>query len=594
MRVHIPRKGIEMKTAEQIEIIEYLRYNPNNVQIGAVAGSGKTTTLLWAIRDVFADKRVLVVSFTKKVAENMNKKLAKSGLHLAQAMNMHRIGYRFLSGSGYNIDVDENKMLNIAYALVTRYHKSEDAKMFMKSVDVSRVAALTRVVKIRNITDTDVLEIAINHGYDDSDDPTRDATIPAVHEIAYEAIKLSDMMFEQEGICDFDDMIVQPLRLNLPVPREFAGTQVAMIDEVQDLNEAQRALFFRTINSNVQIVSAGDAFQSMFSFAGADADSYDRMMEMMNDHGPTVEKGLSVTFRCALSHVVEAKKYVPHIVAHDGAFEGSMTVIEQDHIQDYLDTDKTSMIISRWNRVLVNAALSMIRHGLIVKVVGKDLDRRILGFGRQAIENWDMGFNFATDFSSALNAYEASRINDMRSQDKPDSRINEVVDLSSCCKIMYREFMSFVNDPSESLRVMESTYTNNHNNFTKYVRDMLVKDKYDVLGMSIHKAKGSEAEQVFILGADDLPYTYDEQSDREFEEEQRIHYVAITRSSDEIYLVNNSDRSGRVVLDVYEGGDDPYKAAMALLGMKDEDEEEDDHFDIPLRAPVMPKSILDD
>ena len=406
-------------------------------------------------------------------------------------------------------------------------------------------------------------------------DPDRPEGIPSIPEVAFETLMISDKMFEEYGICDFDDMIVQPLRLNMDTPDEFDNIEVAMIDEVQDLNQAQRELFFRIVNKNTQIIAAGDPGQAMFRFAGADADSLDQMREMMHLHGRTIDRTLTITFRCPTLHVNELRRYDPDIKAYNGAQQGSITTIEQEHIQDYLETDMSAMLIARWNRTLVNAALSLIKHGLIVKVVGQNLDGRIISFAKQSLENWEVGFDYAINFSSTINAYEAYRINQMRRQEKSESRINEVVDIAACCKIFFREHMYYVNNPQKSTRIMGCTYTPDIKSYNKYVRDMINKDKYDVIAMTIHKAKGSEAEQIFLLGADQMPYTYDGQSDADLEEEKRIMYVAMSRSQRELYLVRTQDISGRIVLDIYEGESDPNLAAMKLLGLIDDDEEEE-------------------
>jgi DNA helicase-2/ATP-dependent DNA helicase PcrA len=63
-----------------------------------------------------------------------------------------------------------------------------------------------------------------------------------------------------------------------------------------------------------------------------------------------------------------------------------------------------------------------------------------------------------------------------------------------------------------------------------------VKDK--VIGMTVHKAKGTENKVVFIIDFTDFPATFS--SDEE--EEKRILYVAVTRAKEKLYLTSSGYR----------------------------------------------------
>lgn len=54
---------------------------------------------------------------------------------------------------------------------------------------------------------------------------------------------------------------------------------------------------------------------------------------------------------------------------------------------------------------------------------------------------------------------------------------------------------------------------------------------------TIHKAKGLEAERVFILKPDLMPHPKAKRG-WEIDQENNLRYVAITRSKRELYLVN--------------------------------------------------------
>jgi len=59
---------------------------------------------------------------------------------------------------------------------------------------------------------------------------------------------------------------------------------------------------------------------------------------------------------------------------------------------------------------------------------------------------------------------------------------------------------------------------------------------------TIHRAKGLEAERVFILNFDELPYFKPNQKYWENLQEENLKYVAITRAMRELYLVRSEKR----------------------------------------------------
>lgn len=61
----------------------------------------------------------------------------------------------------------------------------------------------------------------------------------------------------------------------------------------------------------------------------------------------------------------------------------------------------------------------------------------------------------------------------------------------------------------------------------------------DVLLSTIHRAKGLEAERIFLLNPDEMPLKWSNQQAWELEQEYNIKYVALTRAKHELYLVKS-------------------------------------------------------
>jgi DNA helicase II / ATP-dependent DNA helicase PcrA len=77
---------------------------------------------------------------------------------------------------------------------------------------------------------------------------------------------------------------------------------------------------------------------------------------------------------------------------------------------------------------------------------------------------------------------------------------------------------------------------------SKAMKRLFSKDSKDgwVDLSSVHKAKGLEANRVFILHPDKLPLERAGQQDWEKQQEQHLHYVALTRAKQELWFVKGS------------------------------------------------------
>jgi superfamily I DNA/RNA helicase len=63
-------------------------------------------------------------------------------------------------------------------------------------------------------------------------------------------------------------------------------------------------------------------------------------------------------------------------------------------------------------------------------------------------------------------------------------------------------------------------------------------DKDGTIFSSVHKAKGLEADTVYIIRPDQLPLIRKDQKDWELDQEMNLKYVALTRSKNKLVFVN--------------------------------------------------------
>jgi len=97
----------------------------------------------------------------------------------------------------------------------------------------------------------------------------------------------------------------------------------------------------------------------------------------------------------------------------------------------------------------------------------------------------------------------------------------------------------------ESLRdrctAVEACYENfavvGPDNLCKEIELLFSDENGGVILSTIHRAKGLEANRVFILKPEFLPLTWPKQKEHEYQQELNLKYVAYTRAKQEMYFI---------------------------------------------------------
>ena len=101
-------------TKEQTDIIN----STGNIKINAVAGSGKTTTIIEYARTRPADSRILYLAFNKSVKLEAVRKFEEKGLHNVKVETAHSLAYRYIVyQNNYRIKANGYKTNEIAELL---------------------------------------------------------------------------------------------------------------------------------------------------------------------------------------------------------------------------------------------------------------------------------------------------------------------------------------------------------------------------------------------------------------------------------------------------------------------------------------------
>lgn len=465
-----------------------------HLMVNAVAGSGKTFSLLECMKIVKGNS--IFVAFNKSIATELATKVPS---HVT-ASTLHSFGLKaIIKNNGY-VKVDKKKLSKImqripAVSFLDGMDGPEKADVFRKRQMITDLISIWKNTLIDYNNDKEVAESA-NHysvNYD-----------PAILGLARSIMEKS---IANRRFVDFDDMIYLPVAMKYSLPT-FDNV---FVDECQDLNRSQIEMILRMVKKpNGRIIAVGDPKQSIYGFRGADTDAMPRIKEVLD----AKELPLSVCYRCPTSHIELAKELVPYIEASPFAKEGSVEHITSDQFNVKVDAEKEPLVLCRTNAPMISYALKLIKEGRKAHVRGSDIGSYlrgiIIGFQAQSI----------AELNIKIDEWENSQLEFLTKRWASVAVRETVIDYADCM----REFAKQSANPFDVVKTIDRVFS----------------DAIDgTIFSSVHRAKGLEADTVYIIRPDQLPLIRKEQKEWELEQEYNLKYVALTRSKDKLVFVTH-------------------------------------------------------
>ena len=499
----------------QLDIFDAVEHGDDNIAINAVAGSGKTTTIVAACKRLNASERdVIFLAFNKLIVEELKGKLK----NYAYVSTLHSFGFSILKRLynqpkyGMYIKVDDWKyqkyVKDNVFSLSNIITPDTDAaKVFGFACNVDKLYTLARINLIEyNENDLSQLRnLCDEHNL---------LTLFDEVEVCNELLKTAYRM-PRDLTIDFTDMIVLPLFHKDMIPTY----KYVFIDECQDLSRAQRELMLCAAK-NGRFIAVGDRNQAINGFAGADCSSFDKIADQPN----TIELPLSVNYRCGTNMVRLAQEIVPHIQAHKGAIKGDVFHVKQLSKDLFKEND---MVLCRTSAPLVGLCMKLIESGITAVVKGKDI--------AQDLKNLIANAN-TRDIKALLAYLEEEKqkcINIIKEQRKCDDAMAKnaakYLNLEDRCKCIENICMYSIKDTTQL-----KTYIN------KIFSDENIENA--VMLSTAHKSKGLEANRVMILLPNKLPLKYPHQQRWQEVQEMNLKYVALTRARKELIFVDLTEQ----------------------------------------------------
>lgn len=482
----------------------------------ARAGSGKSFTLKHAAKRI-GSKRAVFFAFNVHIKDALNVDLAGTNM---RAMTIHGFGMGVLTRAFGKIEVDKDgkKYRTIAeqYVKLTASRElsamlvNPDTRADAENVIKVRVRALVKLVNMTRLTrtlsdDADALAALMARFSIETDGPESDANVIAgVRPVIGQGLDI----LENAKIADYTDMLFAPLVLRLPVPL----FDWIFVDEAQDLNACQRELVLRARGRGGRILWVGDDKQAIMGFAGADTRSYQAIQEATN----AVVLPLPICYRCPSSHLALARCFVPDIEDRPGATEGTITVVKEADCIKLIG--ENSITLCRTTANLISLCLRLIAAGKPARVRGRDIAAGLVDLAERIAE---LGAQNGTAFLDTLDQYENAQITRLSESEDNETLITALLDKCDCLRMIYAEW----NTATISALCME-------------IRNLFSDDNASIVLSTIHRAKGLEADSVFILHPRMLPFAHPRMTEEDRVQEDNLTYVALTRSKSALTFID--------------------------------------------------------
>jgi superfamily I DNA/RNA helicase len=504
---------------QQAAVYDWTSNGAGSAVIEAVAGAGKTTTLINLLDRTTGT--VAFMAYNKKIAEEIEAKAAPLNLgNRVRIGTVHSFGFAALRTSCPRTKVDGKKLITIAKRLIENKRIPEEMHQFViKAASMAKQSGIGAITKIDDAKAW--AEMIAHHGIEE----LLIEDFDLAHGISAAIILLTASNAMADQVIDFDDMVYLPLqrRLNLQT-----YTWV-LLDEAQDTNATRRALARKMLAPGGRMVAVGDPAQAIYGFTGADSDSLDLIRADFN----AITLPLTVSYRCPKAVVAEARNWVRHIQPADNAIEGSVECIDEDTFwnnnryrelngEDAVYTTLTvdDAILCRNTAPLVAAAYRLIRNGMGCYIEGRDIGTGLIKLATK----WKTARTVA-DLRDRLSKWSKAEIK--RALDKSqDAQAARVDDQTSTLF----EIMSALPDDAPIASIQTAINT--------LFGDTPAGQRPRVVTLStIHKSKGREWKRVLWWGANAYqPSPFARQAWQQGQE-CNLMYVAATRAQETLVHV---------------------------------------------------------
>lgn len=481
-------------TAEQKRLFTFVEKRDENILIKALAGSGKTSSIIEAATLLPKEKSKLFLAFNKHIQEELKEKLPQD----MKCFTTYGIGNASIRRKyGDDIKFNEFKIDNIIKS------KSKNWELDVE-FDNNDELISTYLSNIKKLVDLCRLTLTLKPDYVPYIAERFDIYLKSKKDIK-RVLKILDEATNDRTQYDYTDMVYLP---SIDSSLWMYQYDYVFVDEIQDLNRCQIKILEKCIKRDRKtgkikgrLISVGDAFQNIYGFNGSGDNSFEWFEKFEN----TAILPLTTSFRCSKNVIRKAQEIVPEIKALDSAPDGMVregNVLEEARGGDFVLCRTTMPLVQLFFQFLSQNKKAIIKGSDIgvhlIELVGKvktipelhsHWSKELLLFRNRLVSEGILNPNEHTGYTTL------------------EDKVNTLIFLS--------------------------TYANDIEDLKLKIKAIFTDDIDGICLSTVHKVKGLEADRVFIVRPDLLPMTTVTKG-WQVQQEKNLEYVAITRAKLEL------------------------------------------------------------
>lgn len=490
----------------QEKIFDFIMHGNGNAVISAKAGSGKSSTCVAAIKLIKPKNKVMFLAFNKSIAEELSLKL--KDFPNVEVRTSHSLGFAIIRKNVEGeVELDEFKYRT--------YIKSNILDLTSIDVSLTRVQLYNYIESISALVDyarfnlaqtaAEVKALAVK--YD----------VPIFFDECDVVIKVLEWGKTELNRVDYTDMVWLPVELSMNA--KLFQKDFIFIDECQDQSLMSIELFLKCFKRGTRFIAVGDEDQCINTFAGASEDAF----QYMKDYPKTTPFDLPICYRCPRSVVELARNLVPEIKYREGAPEGLI----QDNCWTKM-LNSGDMVISRSKAPLLKVYVKLLRRGIQCHIKGQEFGANLKKL-LEEIDCEELNANLKADgvFVRLFdNLFEMrNKIMTTNGLDYQDATLTSYV----------TERYDMIN----ALGILAENYSTK-SELIGHIDEMFDENREGVILSTIHKAKGLEADNVYVLCNSSMPSKL-AKKDWEKTAEQNLIYVAYTRAKKKLGFISEQE-----------------------------------------------------
>ena len=488
----------------QKRIFDFVENGKGNAVINAKAGSAKTTTAVKCLDFIPKDKTVAFFAFNRSIVKEIDEKIG--GQPNICVCTFHSLAHKILTEKwGYGsfilnefkyktyLSRNINDLSDGTYAALAKVDKEPYNRNINYILDLSRFNLCKTTDDIDDVVEKYGIDLVANE-------------IDVVEKL---------LKWGKENITEVDYTDLVWLIDEYDIKTKKYKFDFVFVDEAQDTSPMQHSMVKKCFKRNTRFILAGDENQCINSWAGADKDAFTNFKNEPN----TVELDLPISYRCPRSVIREAQRLVPEIEAAPNAIEGSVV-----HDVSPYKAHPGDMILCRTTAPLVKLQTEFLSKNIGCYIKGSEIGKSLINMiDRTGFNNLSVECDREGVMSTLIKGYLKTLVKLMDSLDIKDAVETETFQ-RQYDSVRAIEILSNGLFDAEQLRNrIRSIFKDNSQN--------------DICLSTVHKAKGLEANNVFILCPSLIP------SRRavlpwEIEAERNLEYVAITRAKKNLYYID--------------------------------------------------------